>query len=97
MMNKEDIESFGFKYEKPVTLSTWLEEDETDIGGLYMHKELNIMLVHYPDSNRISIATIDPVKNDFYAQYNKDNYAIGSLEIKTREEMKFIMDRLPKK
>jgi hypothetical protein len=96
-MKREDIESFGFEYYEPIMSFDFFEkEPETQIGDVYLNEELNIMLGYYHHSRRITIATLDPSKNDFYAQYNKDNFAIGSLRIETKEELKFIMDRLPK-
>lgn len=97
-LDREDIESFGFRFRKPIIINEWDEEekDKNCIGHLYEHKKLNILLAHYFISKRITIATEDPVKNEFYAVYNKDNFSIGSLEIKNKSELKFILDRLPK-
>ena len=97
-MTRKDIESLGWRYRKPMMSFDYFErEAETQIGDMYDMKELNIVLGYFHHSSRITIFTEDPAKNDFYAQYDKDNFAIGSLKIETKEELKFIMDRLPEK
>ena len=94
-MTREDIESFGFKYRKPIT-TFFLNTDKEDyLGDLYEHKEMNTILGYYPESKRITMFTKDPAKNDHYAYHGKDNFAIGSLRIETKDEFKFILDRLP--
>ena len=97
-MTREDIESFDFVYRKPIMLHDqylFTNVEDKHIGDLYENKKMNTILAYYFHSSRISMITEDPAKNDYYAMYNKDNFAIGSLKIETKEEFKFILDRLP--
>jgi hypothetical protein len=57
----------------------------------YISTKLNIMLAHYPKTNRISIATADPSKNDIYSKSNWDPNQINLISCKNKSELKRIL------
>lgn len=72
-LDKADIESLGFKFLK-LTEVSFSKDKVTPLAQVYEKTDLNILMIYYYHSNRISIATRDPSLNDFYMQFNRDNF-----------------------
>lgn len=81
-LDKEDIESLGFIYDK-----TSNEEQ------LKFYKD-NLNLFYRPVTKELGAFTIDPAKNDYMARYNMDNKLVRFLIIKNKSELKKLLQQL---
>ena len=81
-LDKEDVESLGFVYDKTSKESQW------------KFRKNNIMLYYRPISLQLGTFTIDHMKSDFIMEYSKDNKMISLLTIKNKSELKKLLKQL---
>jgi len=82
-LDKEDIESLGFKF------------DRTSEGNK-QHKfyKNNIRLFYRYDTKELGTFTMDPSRSDYFSKYNRDNKMISFLIIKNKSELKVLLKQL---
>ena len=88
-LDKEDIKSFGCIRE----FSTFSEVLKNP-AEVYINEEKNIMLVHYPDINKITIATRDYAKNELTLKSNWDDRQVNLISIKNKNELQRLLKQL---
>lgn len=88
-LDKEDIESLGFKFYKEKT-KTLLDESVM----LFDSEKLNILLGYYYTLNKIVIITKDPSKNEIYSKTGQDPYKIAGIKIKNKSELIKLLKQL---
>lgn len=83
-LDKEDIESFGFVY------------DKTSIPGETQWKfyKDNVCLFYRPKTKELGTFTVDPSKNDYMMEYIMDNKQAHILIIKNKSELKRLLNQL---
>jgi len=82
-LDKEDIESLGFKLLEPYKDKNQKLYFKDNITICYRHKE-----------HILGMITTDPSKNDYYSEYNKDPYSIHSIIIKNKSELIKLLKQL---
>jgi hypothetical protein len=81
-LDKEDIESLGFTFDKTSTTGQWK-----------FFKD-NLCLYYRPETRELGTFTIDPSKNDFFSEYNRDNKMVSFLIVKNKSELKKLLKQL---
>jgi len=81
-LDKEDIESLGWKFDKISNEGQWK-----------FFKD-NICLYYRPKTHELGIFTIDPSKSDYMMKHIMDNKQIHILIIKNKSELKKLMKQL---
>lgn len=76
-----------------------LEKEDIESEGFIEFKpniymKGNIMVKHTPETNKIGIITADPAKDDFFAEFNIDPYAVSMITIKNKSEFKKLLTQL---
>jgi hypothetical protein len=88
-LDKEDIESLGWSYFKK-SYSKHLKEDCI----VFNSEKYNCMLAYYPKTNRISVATLDPSKNETMLKTNWDDKQVNLISCKNKTELKKLLKQL---
>ena len=81
-LDKEDIESLGFVYDKTSTKNQWK-----------FYKD-NIGLMYRPKTNQIGTCTLDPMKSDFMKKHSIDDKHVFMLTTKNKSELKKLLKML---
>ena len=81
-LDKEDIESLGFTYDKTSSKSQ-----------LKFFKD-NLCLFYRPKSKQLGTFTVDPSKSHYMIKYVRDNKHISTLTIKNKSELKRLLKQL---
>lgn len=81
-LDKEDIESLGFIF------------DKTSKEGQWKFFKNNICLFYRPETKELGTFTVDPSKSDFMIKYSRDNKMISFLIIKNKSELIKLLKQL---
>ena len=81
-LDREDIESLGFVYDKTSTKNQW------------KFYKGNIGLMYRPKTNQIGTCTLDPMKSDFMKKHSIDDKHVFMLTIKNKSELKKLLKML---
>ena len=88
-LDKYDIGCFGFKRE----LSTFSEVLETTCD-IYINEQENIVLRHYPQLNKVAIATKEVHKGNIVPKFGWDDKQVNLITIKNKTEFKKLLKQL---
>jgi hypothetical protein len=88
-LDKEDIESLGWSYFKK-SYSKHLKEDCI----VFNSEKYNCILAYYPKTSRISVATLDPSKNETMLKTNWDDKQVNLISCKNKMELKKLLKQL---
>ena len=83
-LDKEDIESLGFKHEGGKLRS----------GAKQLYSKGNVGLIHFADKNEIGTFTKDLSKCDLYSQIHVDPISTNRITIKNKSELKKLLKQL---
>lgn len=85
-LDKQDVEELGTEFNK----EGFSKHLNVKYLGFNSEKH-NIMVAHYLDINKISIATLDPSKNPIMLKTNWDDKQVNFIACKNKSELKKIM------
>ena len=88
-LSRKDIECFGFER----GFSTFSKMLETPCE-VYVNEEKDIILTHYPQLSKISVATKEVYKDKIVPKFGWDDKQVNLITIKNKTEFKRLLKQL---